>query len=90
MAPNLILRLAYGEDFVPATDLLWKFGLAMTLFAVVNVVFVYDIGRSRAGTAVLMAVAAVVQVAGFAAFHDSATELVPWTSASAQRSRPPA
>ena len=76
VAPNLILRLAYGEDFVPATDLLWKFGLAMTLFAVVNVVFVYDIGRSRAGTAVLMAVAAVVQVAGFAAFHDSATELV--------------
>ncbi len=76
LAPDLILRLAYGADFVPAGDLLWKFGLAMTLFAVVNVVFVYDIGRSRARTAVLMGVAAVVELLGFAAFHDTANEIL--------------
>ena len=76
LAPDVILRLAYGDDFVPAADLLWKFGLAMTLFAVANVLFVYDIGRSRARTAVIMAGAAIVEMFGFVLFHDSATELV--------------
>lgn len=76
LAPELLLRLAYGEDFVAAAPLLWKFGLAMTLFAVVNVLFVYDIGRSRLRTSALMAAGAIVQVAGFALFHASASQLI--------------
>lgn len=74
--PEPLLKVAYGADFAGASALLWKFGLAMTLFAVVNVVFVYDIGRSRRRTFRLMAAAAIAQLAGFALFHDSATELV--------------
>jgi O-antigen/teichoic acid export membrane protein len=45
LIPTLIIRIAFGADYLDAEPLLWRFGVAMTGFAILNVLFVYHLGR---------------------------------------------
>jgi O-antigen/teichoic acid export membrane protein len=75
-APDLIVRLAFGSKFEDAAPLIWLFGLAMSLFAVLNVLLVYHLGREHSRVAWLFCGGAVGQLAAFLVFHDSARQLV--------------
>jgi O-antigen/teichoic acid export membrane protein len=76
VVPTIVLRLGFGAEYVDAAPLLWRFGIAMTLFAVLNIAFVYDIARGDWRGSALLAVGAVLQLALFLMFHSSATMLV--------------
>jgi O-antigen/teichoic acid export membrane protein len=71
-----IMRIAFGPDYVDAAPLLWRFGVAMSCFAVLNVLFVYHLGRREHAMSVVLGVGAVAQIAAFAIFHDSGQQLV--------------
>jgi len=75
-APGLVVDVAFGAKYEEATGLLWLFGVAMTGFALLNVLFVYHLGRRTYSVSWLLCAGAVVQIAGFALFHDSAEELL--------------
>jgi O-antigen/teichoic acid export membrane protein len=71
-----LARGVLGTDFVEAAELLARFGFAMTLYAILNVLLVYHLGHSSAKMTVLLAFGAVLQLAGYVVFHDSGLELL--------------
>jgi len=74
--PRLVVDIAFGAKYEEATGLLWLFGVAMTGFALLNVLFVYHLGRRTYSVSWLLCAGAVAQIMGFALFHDSAEELL--------------
>ncbi len=74
--PRLVVGVAFGSKYEGAIDLLWLFGVAMTGFALLNVLFVYHLGRRTYGVSWLLCGGAVVQIAAFALFHDSPQQLL--------------
>lgn len=73
--PDAITRLL-GDDFREAAALIGLFALAMTFFALLNVLLVYHLGLKSTRMTALLALGAVTQVLGYVAFHDSAVELL--------------
>ncbi len=71
-----IMRLAFGVRYESAAPLLWRFGVAMTGFALLNVLLVYHLAHHRSSAAWLLAGGVVLQLAGFALFHQTALQLV--------------
>jgi O-antigen/teichoic acid export membrane protein len=76
LAPDLLLRFAFGGDYLGGSDLLWRFGVAMTGYALLNVVFVYRIAHHEWFVSLILAVGAIAQLAAFAVFHDSSETLL--------------
>lgn len=75
-APELVMSIAFGEEYVGARDYLWLFAVAMTGFALLNVLLTYEIAHRRFGLSWLLAVGAVAQIAAFAVFHASPQQLL--------------
>jgi O-antigen/teichoic acid export membrane protein len=75
-ASEQIVRIAFGEEFADAAELLWLFGVAMTGFALLNVLLVYHLAHGHSRISVLLAVGAVVQLGLFQVFHDSPQQLL--------------
>jgi hypothetical protein len=76
LAPDALASGILGSDFGESGDLLPRFGLAMTLYAVLNVLLVYHLGHNSARMTLLLVGGAVAQLLGFVAFHDSGRELL--------------
>jgi O-antigen/teichoic acid export membrane protein len=76
LAPHLIVRIAFGSSYEGSASLLWMFGLAMTLYALLNVLLFYRLGHGETRTSWLLLAGAVVQALVFAAFHGSPRELL--------------
>ena len=76
VVPKLVVFLAFGSSFEEASGLLWMFGLAMSGFALLNVLLAYHLGRGEYHFSVLLAVGALVQIALFGVFHGSPEQLL--------------
>jgi len=76
VASHLVVRIAFGSDYLAAAPLLWRFGVAMTCFSLLNVLFVYHLGRRDHSMSWILGIGAVCQLVAFAVFHDSAKQLV--------------
>lgn len=76
VAPGVIVDLSFGADYAAAGNLLWFFGVAMTGFALVNVLFIYDLARGSARMSWILSAGAVVQLALFAFLHSSPRTLL--------------
>lgn len=74
--PNLIINLTFGAAYDPATKLLWPFGLAMTCFALVNVLLIYHLGRREYRIVWLLLAASVIQLAIFASVRTTPRGLI--------------
>jgi len=73
---DTIASRVLGTEFQEASDLLARFGLAMTLFAVLNVLLVYHLGHNSSRMTILLAAGALAQLGGYLAFHDSGQQLL--------------
>jgi O-antigen/teichoic acid export membrane protein len=71
-----VVEVAFGSDYAAAGDLLWRFGVAMTGFAILNVLLVYHVGRGRNGVAWLLAAGCAAEIGAFALWHDDSRQLV--------------
>lgn len=74
--PRLVLDASFGREFTDAAPLLGLFGIAMTLFAVLNILLIHDLGHHSSRVAVMLLSGAAVQAIGYAFFHDSARQLL--------------
>ena len=71
-----IVRVAFGADYADAAGLLWLFGIAMSGFALLNVLLVYHLGHDRSAFAWLLVSGAAAQIGLFLVFHESPRQLV--------------
>ena len=76
LLPHLIVRIAFGSKYEGSSSILWMFGIAMTLYSLLNVILVYRLGHGETRTSWLLLAGVGVQAALFAAFHSSARELL--------------
>jgi O-antigen/teichoic acid export membrane protein len=76
VAPKLLVFLAFGSSFEEAAGLLWMFALAMSGYALLNVLLAYHLGRGANRMSFLLLGGALIQVALFAAFHGSPEQLL--------------
>ena len=74
--PDEIVKIAFGAKYAEAAPLLWRFGVSMTGFALLNVLLVYDLGRRGLKVAWLLAAGAAAQIVTFLALHGSDLTLV--------------
>lgn len=71
-----ITRIAFGTKYTEAGHLLWLFGVAMTAFAILNVLLIYHLALEQARMSWLLLGGALVQVAAFAAIHGTGRQLI--------------
>jgi O-antigen/teichoic acid export membrane protein len=76
VAPKLVVFLAFGSSFEEAAGLLWMFAVAMSGYAVLNVLLAYHLGRGANRMSFVLLVGALVQIALFSAFHGSPEQLL--------------
>jgi|SRR5579884_1762900 len=76
LIPEPLLRTTFGSKYSGASSWLWMFGAEMSIFAVANVAFAYDLGRGRWRGAWLLITAAAIEIIGYAAFHSSPRQLL--------------
>jgi O-antigen/teichoic acid export membrane protein len=76
VAPRLLVFLAFGSSFEDAAGLLWMFALAMSGYAVLNVLLAYHLGRGSNRLSALLLAGAVGQLGLFSLFHGSPEQLL--------------
>jgi O-antigen/teichoic acid export membrane protein len=78
-----IVTLTVGREYADAGPLLWIFALAMSGYALLNVLLFNDLGHGGTSMVKLLVGGTAAQLAGFAIFHDSAWQLVTVSALSA-------
>jgi O-antigen/teichoic acid export membrane protein len=76
VAPHLIARIAFGAKFEGSASLLWMFGIAMTLYSLLNVLLFYRLGHGETRICWILLAGAGAQIIVYAAFHSSPRELL--------------
>lgn len=76
LAPKLVVFVAFGSSFEGASDFLWMFGLAMSGFALLNVLLAYHLGRGEHRFSALLVGGALLQIVLFGVFHGSPEQLL--------------
>lgn len=71
-----ITRIAFGSDYSAAAGLLWLFGVAMSGYAVLNVLLIYHLGREDSRMSFLLLAGAAAQLVLFALIHQSPHQLL--------------
>ncbi|MEI7645585.1 MAG: polysaccharide pyruvyl transferase family protein [Chloroflexales bacterium] len=74
--PALMVRLLFGEAYLPIVPLLWLYGVATMLYAMANVVINYRLSTGDGGGSALSMAAGLAQVAGLWLFHASLEQVV--------------
>lgn len=75
-AGSEIVRIAFGTDYADSAGLLWLFGIAMTGYALLNVLLIYHLGHNRKAFAWLLVAGALAQIGLFLTLHESPRQLV--------------
>lgn len=76
LVPSFVVRIAFGPEFADAAGLLWLFGLVMSMFAILNVLLAYHLGRGSWRLSWLLMAGAAVQLGAFVVLHDSPRQLL--------------
>jgi O-antigen/teichoic acid export membrane protein len=80
---STIVLLTVGGKYADAAPLLWIFALAMSGYALLNVLLFNDLGRGGTGMVKLLLAGTLGQLAGYAVFHASVWQLVTVSATSA-------
>ena len=74
--PGTVIRLAFGSAFDDASGLLYLFGIAMSGYALLNVLLIYHLARNATAMSWLLLAGAVLQLGGYMLVHDSPRQLL--------------
>jgi O-antigen/teichoic acid export membrane protein len=74
--PSLLATVAFGSGFDGVASLLPLFAIAMTMFAVLNVLLAYHLGKGSNRMSYLLAAGGVVQLIAFLFVHGSGHAIV--------------
>ena len=76
VVPGLVIRVAFGSAYDDASSLLYLFGIAMSGYALLNVLLIYHLARNATAMSWLLLAGAVVQLGGYMVLHDSPRQLL--------------
>lgn len=74
--PDTVIQLAFGSAYEDASGLLYLFGIAMSGYALLNVLLIYHLARNTTAMSWLLLAGAVLQLGGYMLFHDSPRQLL--------------
>jgi len=74
--PSFIVRLFFGNQYLPVIPLVGIFGLAMYLFSLINILFLYQLSIHRLRFIWLLIASTVLEVILMALFHQSLTQVI--------------
>ncbi len=74
--PSFFISLLYGSKFVASAPLVGLFGIAMTFFALLNILLFYHLSTHRFDFLYVMAIFAVLQILALWFFHNSLVQVV--------------
>jgi len=80
---STIVSLTVGAEYADAAPLLWIFALAMSGYALLNVLLFDDLGHGGTRMVKVLLVGTAGQLCGYAIFHDSVWQLVTVSAVSA-------
>lgn len=69
--PELIISIMFGEAYLPAAGLLWRYALATSLFALSNIFAYYFLSLERYTPVILSALLGISQIVLILIFHTS-------------------
>jgi O-antigen/teichoic acid export membrane protein len=75
-ASSLVTTLAFGSGFEDVASLLPLFSVAMTGYAILNVLLAYHLGKSSSSMSWLLGLGAIAQVAAFLFIHGSSRQIL--------------
>ncbi len=75
-APGTVVETLTGSAYLAAAPLLFPYGVASSLLAVLNTVVLYRIGIHRFGFVVPLSLVAAAELIAIAVFHDSVFEVL--------------
>ncbi|MBF0317517.1 MAG: oligosaccharide flippase family protein [Nitrospirae bacterium] len=68
--PELIISIFFGAKFMPASNLIGIYAMAMLPMALIMVLLNYNLARNKTGFAYVTLLCAIAQVAGIFSFHN--------------------
>lgn len=74
--PQLIIRLLFGEAYLPVAPLLWQYALATTFYALANVIVTYRLSLGNSLGSYLTVAAGLGQVLWLTYFHTSLMQVI--------------
>ena len=74
--PNLVVKLMFGEKYLPIAFLLWKYALATSIFAIANIFAYYFLSISKYIPVIISGVLGLTQVILIIFFHESLEQVV--------------
>lgn len=74
--PELVVRIMFGEKYLPIAFLLWKYALATSIFAVANIFAYYFLSINKYIPVVISAILGLTQIVLIILFHNSLEQVV--------------
>lgn len=74
--PELVVKLMFGEAYLPIAFLLWKYALATSIFAVANIFAYYFLSISKYIPVVISGILGLTQIILIIFFHESLEQVV--------------
>lgn len=74
--PELVVKIMFGEKYLPIAFLLWKYALATSIFAIANIFAYYFLSINKYIPVVISAFLGMTQILLILMFHDSLEQVV--------------
>lgn len=74
--PELVISMLFGDAYLEAADILWKYALASLLFALANIFVYYFLSLDRYVPVLLSGIMGLVQLLAISYWHGSLAAVV--------------
>ncbi|MEC4003985.1 sugar isomerase [Flavobacterium sp. SUN052] len=74
--PELVVRIMFGEKYLPIAFLLWKYALATSIFAVANIFAYYFLSINKYVPVIISAFLGLTQIILIVLYHNSLEQVV--------------
>jgi O-antigen/teichoic acid export membrane protein len=74
--PELVVRLMFGEKYLPIAFLLWKYALATSIFAIANIFAYYFLSINKYVPVIISAFLGLTQIILIVLYHNSLEQVV--------------
>jgi O-antigen/teichoic acid export membrane protein len=74
--PEIVVRLMFGEKYLPIAFLLWKYALATSIFAIANIFAYYFLSINKYVPVIISAFLGLAQIILIVLYHNSLEQVV--------------
>jgi len=74
--PSFVVKVLFGEQYIPTVPLIGLFGLAMFFFILANILSMYQLSVSKLKFLKILVIATILEVALVSIFHTTLTQVI--------------